>query len=80
MFAAISILGLLGACILLVLVGAARRAPKGYEDGDGFHLGIAPDLPHVVADRAAVAPPRSLGPFKGSAQSADHPDTPTSDR
>jgi hypothetical protein len=30
-------------CGLLVLLGALRRAPEGYEDENGFHIGALAD-------------------------------------
>jgi hypothetical protein len=46
---------------------AARRAPEGYEDEDGFHLGIERERAIAADDRgtgslaAAYAPNRNVG-------------------
>ena len=36
------ILGVVHLAGLLALVWCAKRAPEGYEDADGFHLGVEP--------------------------------------
>jgi len=79
MFAAIPILTLLAAGILLMLIRVARKAPEGYEDKDGFHLGKTPDQPPVPADEAGSASLPLFWPFEGSVRSPTRPEPPASD-
>jgi hypothetical protein len=41
------IVGVVHLAGLLALVWCAKRAPEGYEDADGFHLGTEPGLPSL---------------------------------
>ncbi len=67
MFAAFIIVSLLAAFILVVVV-AARKAPEGYEDKDGFHPGKAPNPRPVVIDEADLSSPVLFEPPEGSIQ------------
>lgn len=41
----LTIVGLVQSVGLALFVASARRAPEGFQDSDGFHLGTQPNLP-----------------------------------
>ena len=79
MVKAISIASFIAVCLLLVVVGAVRRAPEGFEDADAFHLGKVPDLPPVATGKASLTSLQSPSAPEGSVQSPANPEAPTSD-